>query len=360
MMIEIDASIGEGGGQIVRTSLALALCTAVGVSLHEIRAHRRNPGLRAQHLAAVRAAAAICGAQVAGATTGSRALSFQPGPVQPGRYEIDVGTAGSTMLVLQTILLPLSLCGAPSSIVLRGGTHNPRAPTFEFIRDSYLPILKRLGFTAHLDLERHGFFPRGGGIVHVHIEPRTPAAALELLDRGPVRAKSARVLLAALPTHIAEREIAVVRERLALPAGACAAQTVAAIGPGNVLQVQIDCAEVTSVFAGFGLRGVPAEEVAGGVVEEVERYLEANVAIDLHLADQLLLPLALASGGVFTTLPPSAHAETNAAVIARFLPLEYTASELPGGRWRLAIRAARSGAIEGSGAQRRDSGAMVG
>ena len=293
-MIDIDASMGEGGGQIVRSSLALAACTGAAIALRNIRARRDNPGLRAQHLAAVRAAAVICGARTAGATVASRDLLFEPGAVRPGRYEVDVGTAGSTMLVLQTILPALSLCSAPSEILLHGGTHNPRAPTVEFVRDSYLPLLEPLGFKAQIALQRHGFFPRGGGAVRASIEPVGRGCALDLIERGALRARSATVLLSGLPEHIAEREI--------------------------------------------GTRGVPAERVAGDVAVEVQRYLEANVAVDAHLADQLLLPLALAAGGSFSTLRPTAHTQTNAAVIRRFLPIDFETGVLGPEQWSIAVR----------------------
>ena len=337
-MIEIDASMGEGGGQIVRTSLALAMCSGTAVSLHNIRAHRDNPGLRAQHLAAVRAAAAICTAQVAGDATASRALSFRPGPIRPGHYEIDVGTAGSTMLVFQTIFLPLALCSRPSEILLRGGTHNPRAPTFEFMRHAYLPLLERLGFKARLTLERHGFFPKGGGIVRASIEPFRDARALELMERGSIRTCTARAVLSQLPEHIAQRELGVLRERLHLPPESCVADVVDAHGTGNALSVRIDCTHVTTVFDGFGMRGVPAEKVAGDVADEVQQYLQANVAVDRYLADQIVLPLALAAGGRFSTLPPSGHTQTNAAVIQRFLPVDYEANEIAPRRWSLRLQ----------------------
>jgi RNA 3'-terminal phosphate cyclase (ATP) len=337
-VIEVDGSMGEGGGQIVRTALALAMCSGTTVELRNIRARRRNPGLRAQHLAAVRAAIEICGARAAGAAIASQRLSFEPGPVRPGRYEVDVGTAGSTMLVLQTILPALSLCGSSSEVLLRGGTHNPRAPTFEFLRDSYLPLLGRLGFMAEIALERHGFFPRGGGIVRACIEPLRQRPALELLERGPVRARTADVLLARLPAHIGERELRVLRERLALAEGSCHATIVEAHGAGNAVHVRIDCSEITAVFAGFGSRGVPAETVAEHVANEVERYLAANVAVDAHLADQLLVPLALTAGGEFTTLPPSTHTQTNAAVIGEFIPVDYEQRELGPECWRITLR----------------------
>jgi RNA 3'-terminal phosphate cyclase (ATP) len=347
-MIDIDASMGEGGGQIVRSSLALAACTGAAIALRNIRAHRDNPGLRAQHLAAVRAAAVICGARTAGANVASRDLLFEPGAVRPGRYEVDVGTAGSTMLVLQTILPALSLCSAPSEILLHGGTHNPRAPTFEFVRDSYLPLLERLGFKAQITLQRHGFFPRGGGAVRALIEPVRRGCALELIERGAVRTRSATVLLSGLPEHIAQREIGTVRARLGLPEHSCNVQNVTAHGAGNVMHVRIDCTNVTAVFAGFGARGVPAERVAAELAAEVERYLEANVAVDAHLADQLLLPLALAAGGSFSTLRPTAHTETNAAVIHKFLPIDYETSPLGPERWTIAVRP-RSAAVRSGG-----------
>jgi RNA 3'-terminal phosphate cyclase (ATP) len=337
-MLEIDASMGEGGGQIVRTCLSLSMCAGAPITLHNIRAHRRNPGLRAQHLAAVRAAAAICSAQVTGDSTASQVLSFRPGPIRPGRYEVDVGTAGSTMLVLQTILPPLSLCNRPSELLLRGGTHNPRAPTFEFVRDAWLGVLARLGFQVLLTLERHGFFPKGGGIVRASIKPFQPADALNLMERGPIRKCAVRVLISHLPDHIALREINVLRESLQLAPDLCLIEHVDAHGMGNALNVSIESAHVTTVFDGFGMRGVPAEKVASALAQEIQQYIDANVAVDRYLADQILLPLALGSGGQFSTMPPSTHTHTNVAVIQKFLPLDCEVHELAPGRWSLSLR----------------------
>jgi len=341
--MDIDGSMGEGGGQLLRTALTLAMCTGAPLRLRHIRARRARPGLRAQHLAAVHAAAAICGARVSGATLASGELEFVPGAVRPGQYDIDVGTAGSTLLVLQTILLPLSFCGASSAVVLRGGTHNPLAPTFEFVRDAWLPLIEQVGFRARLTLERHGFEPHGGGVIRASIEPHRPWRALELLERGPVRRCSVQVLLSRLPEDIARREVATLRERLALPEESCRIESVTASGPGNALHVRVDCAHLTTVFAAFGRRGVPAETVAGRAAEEVRRYLDADVALDRHLADQLLLPLALAAGGRFSTLSPSGHTTTNAAVIGLFLPAAYEAREIGPGRWALALRPSGGG-----------------
>jgi len=340
-MIEIDGSLGEGGGQVVRTSLTLAMSTASPIKIRNLRARRSNPGLRAQHLAAVHAAAAICGARIEGAAIASTALSFVPGALRPGHYEIDVGTAGSTMLVLQTILPALSLCSAPSQILLRGGTHNPRAPTFEFIQHAYLPLLARLGYKAAVSLERHGFYPRGGGVVRAWIEPLQRADSLDLLEPGPIQSHTARALISRLPSHIAERELDVLRSRLGLPEDACGIDVVTAPSAGNTLHVRVDCINVTTVFCGFGIRGVPAETVAGRVADEVERYLAAEVALDSHLADQMLVPLGLAAGGRFSTLTPSGHTETNAAVIKHFLPVDYEKLELGDKRWQVRLRTQR-------------------
>jgi len=341
-MIEIDGSAGEGGGQVVRTALTLAMSTAAPIIIRNIRARRTNPGLRAQHLAAVHAAAVICGARIEGAAIASTALTFVPEALRPGHYEIDVGTAGSTMLVLQTILPALSRCNAPSQILLRGGTHNPRAPTFEFIEQAYLPLLTRLGYQASISLVRHGFYPRGGGVVRASIEPLHRANSLELLEQGPVQSRTAHALISRLPSHIAQREIDVLRSRLGLPEDACGIDTVTAPSAGNTLHVRIDCLNVSTIFCGFGIRGVPAETVAGRVADEVERYLAAQVALDSHLADQMLVPLALAAGGRFSTLTPSGHTETNAAVIKHFLPVDYETRELDEKRWEVSLRARRA------------------
>lgn len=337
-MIEIDGSAGEGGGQVVRTALTLAMSTASPITIRNIRARRSKPGLRAQHLAAVRAAAMICEARIEGAAIASPLLTFAPGALRPGHYEIDVGTAGSTLLVLQTVLPALALCNAPSQILLRGGTHNPRAPTFEFVQYAYLPLLARLGYRAAVSLERHGFYPRGGGLVHATIEPLRRAVFLELLERGPIRSRTARALISRLPSHIAQREIDVLRGRLGLQQEACGIDSVNAPSAGNILHVCLDSLNVATVFCGFGIRGVPAETVAARVADEVERYLAAEVALDSHLADQMLVPLALAAGGRFSTLTPSGHTQTNAEVIKRFMSVGYEALELGASRCYITLR----------------------
>ena len=196
-MIEIDGSLGEGGGQVLRTSLALSMVTGQPVTLTNIRAGRAKPGLMRQHLACVQAATRICSAQNHGAELGSRALRFEPGTVQPGHYRFDVGSAGSCLLVLQTVLPPLLLALQPSQLTLTGGTHNPMAPPFHFIDRSFVPLLRHMGAEVQLTLRRHGFYPAGGGEVEAVIHPSTTGLRpLVLEERGDVQDGPAEALCA--------------------------------------------------------------------------------------------------------------------------------------------------------------------
>jgi len=318
--VTIDGAVGEGGGQILRTSLALATCLGRPLRIHNIRVARPHPGLQPQHLAAVRAAAEICGARVAGAEQGSQTLTFSPAQVRAGDYHFAVGTAGSTTLVLQTILPALMLAETTSRVVLEGGTHNPLAPPFEFLRDAFLPVINRMGPTVRAALDRAGFAPRGGGRMSVDIAPVERLQAFNLDQRGALLAQQAQVLLAHLPAHIARREVAVIQRALGYDAGQIRVNDIdAAYGPGNVVTVTVRSEHISESFSAFGRPGKPAEQVAQEVVTAVRRYLASAASVGVHLADQLLLPMALARGGSFTTLTPSLHTQTNAAVIERFV-----------------------------------------
>lgn len=321
--LEIDGSFGEGGGQILRTSLALAVHLRQPVRLVNIRARRSPPGLRRQHLACVLAAAAISGGQVEGAEVGSQAIRFRPGPVRPGDYTFDIGTAGSTTLLLQAILPPLLLADGPSRLTLKGGTHNPHAPPFDFLDQVLLPQLHRMGAKVALRLVRPGFYPRGGGVLEAHIEPVERLDPVTLLRRGEVLEIAAKAVVAGLPRHIAARELSVLAQRLELTNPALTIEELRGCGIGNVVTVKIRSRHVTELFTGFGEKGVPAETVASRLADEVESYLTAGVPVGPYLADQLLVPLALAGGGKFLTLPPTRHTTTNIAVIEKFLPLRF-------------------------------------
>lgn len=317
--VTIDGAMGEGGGQILRTSLALATCLGRPLHIHHIRAARKHPGLQPQHLAAVRAAAQICAAQVVGAQQGSQILTFTPAPVRAGDYHFAVGTAGSTTLVLQTILPALMLADTTSRVVLEGGTHNPLAPPFEFLHDAFLPVINRMGVTVRATLDRAGFAPRGGGRMTVEITPSKHLQTFNLVERGALLAQRAQVLLAHLPAHIALREVAVIQRELGYDAAQVRVDYIdEAYGPGNVVNVLVQSEHITESFSAFGRPGKPAEQVAQEVVNEVRHYLQTTATIGVHLADQLLLPMVLAGRGSFTTLAPSRHTQTNAAVIEIF------------------------------------------
>jgi RNA 3'-terminal phosphate cyclase (ATP) len=317
--ITIDGAAGEGGGQILRTALALSLVTGRPVRIERIRAGRKKPGLLRQHLTAVQAAAAVGGARVAGADLGSRSLSFEPSHVRGGEFRLAVGTAGSATLVFQTILPALLVARTPSQLTLEGGTHNPLAPPFDFLAKAFLPVLRRMGASVEVRLHAYGFYPAGGGRFTVDIEPCGTFEPLTLIERGATHVH-AKALLASLPESIGRRELDVVRQRLGLDRSLCRVEPIdSSVGPGNVLLIVIEGESSTEVVTGFGVKGVSAGHVASSACEEAERYLRTDVPVGMHLADQLLIPMALGRGGSFRTLTPSTHTLTNAEVIRQFL-----------------------------------------
>lgn len=317
-LLTIDGSQGEGGGQILRTTLALSLVTGCPVRIDGIRAGRAKPGLLRQHLTAVHAAAQVSGATVIGGELGSSALTFTPGPVRGGELSIAVGTAGSATLVLHAILPALLLAPEASRVVLEGGTHNPYAPPFDFLDRTLLPVIRRMGGRVTARLERHGFYPAGGGRFVVDIEPVTRLEPLALIERGSIEV-SARALVSGVREGVAKRELQMVNERLGVPWQALESVVVrGSPGPGNALLIAIASAEVTEIATGFGEKQIGAAAVASGACKEAQAYIESNVPVGVHLADQLLVPMAIAGGGTFRTLAPSSHTMTNAAVLKQF------------------------------------------
>jgi RNA 3'-terminal phosphate cyclase (ATP) len=347
-VVQIDGSRGEGGGQILRTSLALSMITGRPLRMERIRAGRAKPGLRRQHLACVQAAARLCGAQVSGDSVGSMALEFAPpGPIVEGAgrggdggdgprlLEIDIGTAGSTSLVVQTILLPAIVARRPLLATVIGGTHNPMAPPFDFLDRVFVPHLRAMGAEVDLTLDRYGFATGGPpGKRDSHDDPsphlglltvtvgagRGPLVPIELVRAGEVIARRAEAIVARLPTHIAERELGVVRERFGFAPDECHVREVSgAVGPANVLLVEVEREGGRELVSTLGEKGLRAETVADRACDELEAFLRADVPVGVHLADQLLLPLALAGGGRFRCAPLSLHATTNIDTIRLFL-----------------------------------------
>jgi RNA 3'-terminal phosphate cyclase (ATP) len=335
-MIEIDGS--AGGGQLLRTALSLSLCTGIGFTMQQIRAKRSRPGLMRQHLTAVNAAARIGNACTHGAELGATTLRFEPGVVVAGDYAFATGSAGSATLVLQTVLPPLWRCDAPSRLRLEGGTHNPLAPSADFIADTYLPALAKIGIDASIELERPGFFPAGGGIVHATVSPAPALRHAAFIERGQLLSIDALAMLSGLAASIGERELQTLAKRLQLNAEALHLHEVRpSIGPGNALLLRVRHEHHAETFTGHGERGMSAEKVATRLAGEVKTYLRSGACVGQHLSDQLLLPMALAGGGIFITHGISEHLQSNARLIEKFLTVEIAWSELKAGQWKIVI-----------------------
>ena len=330
-MITIDGSEGEGGGQVLRTALSLSLVTGQPFRIEKIRANRSRGGVMRQHVTAVEAACAIGGTECEELAVGATALTFAPGQVTPGEHHFAVGTAGSTSLVLQTVLPPLILAGASSRLVLEGGTHNIFAPPFDFIERVFLPVLNRMGPRVSARLVRPGFYPAGGGRIEVEIVPCEKLSRIELIDRGALASVEARALVAALPGEIAVRELAAVAQLLDWPEESHkVVQLPERVGPGNILMLEARFENLTEMVSGFGKLGVAAETVGEHAAKRMAGYLASAAAVGPYLADQLLLPMALAGGGCFTTVKLSQHSRTAADVIAKFLPVAFRFEERDG------------------------------
>jgi RNA 3'-terminal phosphate cyclase (ATP) len=339
-MIELNGATGEGGGQILRSALALSMCTGQPLRIQHIRAKRPKPGLMRQHLTCVQAAVEVCRAKVQGAEPTSQTLVFEPGPVRAGDYRFNVGTAGSCTLVLQTVLPALMQCAQSSRVALGGGTHNPMAPPFHFLERSFAPLLRRLGVGLDMVLRRHGFYPAGGGEMSAEIDP-SPAGLLpfDVLDRGEAQLAYAECLSAGVPRSVAERELAAMAQLMGWSAEQLRTPVLRQNeGPGNALMATLPYAHVTEVFTNFGERGVSAEKVAHNVSKEVKAFTSSDAALGPYLADQWMLPLALAvvaHGGAasFSCTEMTDHATTNIGVIEQFLPVRFDVHTAAAHRW---------------------------
>lgn len=335
-MIIIDGAAGEGGGQVLRSALGLSLVTGRPFTIENIRGRRKSPGLLRQHLTAVKAACEIGLTESRGAELGSRRLVFAPQGARPGSYHWAVGSAGSCTLVLQTVLPALMVAAGPSDIVIEGGTHNPMAPPFDFLEKSFLPLLARQGVKVAIELLRPGFYPAGGGRIRVRVEPAVKLVGFTLVERGPTQLR-AEALCAELPAHIGLRELEVCRAGLNLMEEETQLVQLQRHGPGNVLTVFARSAQLTETFTGFGMKGVKAEEVAASLVKQVCSYLKSSAPVGHHLADQLLIPLALAGGGRFCTTEPSLHTKTNIEVIRQFLDIGIDVSRIDQDTWEIRV-----------------------
>lgn len=347
-MLTIDGAQGEGGGQVLRTSLALSALLGREVRIERIRAGRSKPGLAAQHLACVRAATRVCDASVEGAEMGSQELTFRPGEPRAGRYELDVGTAGATTLVLQTILPPLLFAPGSSLVEVTGGTNVRWSPPQEYVAYVFLPALESMGVSATLQCPRPGFYPRGGGRIEAQVRPLQEALRpLAWNDRGALRSLTAwSVVEARLPSHIIRRQIEGVREALGSTGLRTKTSHPEAASPGTMLMIAAGSDRGFGGFTALGERGKPAEEVGRQAGEKAAAFLDADASVDRHLADQLLLYAAIAAGETrFVTTEVTEHLRTNAQVVAQFIDVGIDIDEATG-------RVALTGAGLPAGARR--------
>lgn len=337
-MITIDGSYGEGGGQILRSALSLSLVTGKPFSIENIRANRKKPGLMRQHLTAVNAAAEIGNATVQGNRIGSRSFAFIPETIKPGNYHYAIGSAGSCTLVLQSILPALMVANAPSTVILEGGTHNPFAPPFDFLEKAFLKLLGKMGPKVAVKLEKPGFYPAGGGRFAVSITPVKKLKNLELMERGHILEKTAVAAVSNLSMNIAKRELKAVRKMLGWDLeNTKTIEVKNARGPGNILTLEIESENIAEVFTGFGEKGMSAEKVARRAARQARDYVKLDVPVGRYLADQILIPMAMAGKGRFRTVPPSNHTRTNADIIGRFLNVNIDINEINKGLWEIAI-----------------------
>lgn len=337
-MIIIDGSMGEGGGQILRSSLALSLVTGKPFKIENIRSGRKKPGLLRQHLTAVKAAVEIGQAQVEGANIGSQELTFVPGQVRCGAYEFAVGTAGSATLVFQTVLPCLLTGKGKTSLVLEGGTHNPMAPPYDFLEKVFVPIVNRMGPKIRTGLESYGFYPAGGGKFTVEIDPVESLSRVDFLERGEVLFTKGRAIVANLPPSIGSRETKIIGNKLSLESSSLEAVEVKnSPGPGNMVSIEIVSENIAEVITGFGIKGVSAEKIAEKASKEALEYLASGAPVGRHLADQLLIPMALAGGGKFRTLSPSRHTLTNIEVLKRFIDVEISVERIEDKVWEIGV-----------------------
>jgi RNA 3'-phosphate cyclase len=325
-MIELDGSRGEGGGQILRSALALAALTGRPFKLVNVRANRPKPGLQPQHLMCVKAAGVICGATYKGASVGSSTLYFEPGPVKAGEYTFTIGTAGATALVLHTVYLPLALrTTTPSTVTITGGTHNTHAPCYHFNAITWGGYMKRLGLDIDQEMTRPGFYPRGGGEIRATVHPSSRVRGLTLTTVSELTTAGGFSAVAGLPEGIARRQAKRLAARLKAEGveSHIPLEEWEALNPGTVAAVIFRQAPVPTLFYGLGERGKPAEAVADDAADEAIRYRAAAAPVDPHSADQLLLPLVFSpDASEYHTSEVTRHLTTNIDTVRAFVDRE--------------------------------------
>jgi RNA 3'-terminal phosphate cyclase (ATP) len=344
-VIRIDGAHEEGGGQILRTSVALAALTGQSCQIENIRAGRENPGLAASHVAAVRAVALLSSAEVEGLEVGSRTLAFRPGPLQAGAYKIDVGTAGSVTLVLQACLPVAVAAPAPVQLTLTGGTDVPWSPPFDYLARVFLPLVRRCGGVVDVILHRRGYYPRGGGLVEVRVGSGASWRPFRAEQPGEVRAIRGIAHASNLPADIPKRMKHAAMRRLHGRGDVKIEERVYsgddALGQGGALVLWADMEETVLGADSLAVRGKPSERVGEEAARDLIKELDTNACLDVHAADQLLVYLVQTSeASVFQVREVSGHLRTQVWLLEQFMG-RGVSIEAVGGRWRIEIPEAK-------------------
>ena len=328
--LEIDGNYGEGGGQILRSSLSLSAILNRPIRISGIRAGRKKPGLAPQHLTSVNAVATITNAKVIGGQLGSQTLTFHPQEISGGNYTFDVAdirpSAGALSLVFQSVALPLSFAKVPSTVTLRGGTHVPWSPSVHYLQKVFIPMAARFGFEGSIQLNRWGWYPKGGGEAIARVQPSANWSGVQLGHRGKLQAIHGISAASNLPEHIINRQHNQIVKRLARFDSSVNIERVKgeSIGRGTLVFLMAEFENVQAGFSAIGVRGKRAEAVADEAYQALADFLKSDAAIEPYLADQLILPMALAKGeSRFTTSQITQHLTTNIWLVQQFLPVQF-------------------------------------
>jgi RNA 3'-phosphate cyclase len=317
-LIEIDGSLGEGGGQILRTSIAFSALTEKDVRISNIRAKRRNPGLNYQHMASIKAVAQLCGAEVLGLSLGSKEITFKPRKPKAGKIKLAIGTAGSISLVLQSLMIACSECESKVILEITGGTNVSWSPPIDYLSHVTLPILSRFGYNGKVEVLKRGFYPKGGGKVQAIIEPHS-LSKIELLERGKLNSIEGVSVSANLPISVSKRMTKSCSELLtskSIPK--IRNENVESFSPGAAIIVWAEYENTVLGADSLGKKGKPAEIVGKEAAQVLMREMDEKSCVDTHMADQIIPYLALA-GGKVRTESLSKHAETNLLVVNEFM-----------------------------------------
>lgn len=335
--IIVDGAQGEGGGQIFRSALTLAVCLGKEVRIENIRAGRNKPGILRQHLACLKAAQEISDAHVEGDEIGSQCVRFAPRTVRAGKYHFSVGTAGSTTLIMQTIMMPLLMAKDVSDVVFEGGTHNSMAPTFDFFEQCFLPRASDIGGRIEVAIERYGFYPAGGGLWRARIHPVGEFKRLQLCKVAKKRALKAVAISSKIPKHVGERELAQVKKICGWDDAQLQQLLIDSVGPGNVISLRHITDAYVAMFDAFGEKNVSAEKVAKKAISAFKRYERSQVPVCEYLADQLIIPLALGGGGAFMTQKPTGHLLTNIQIVKQIAGVDIAVNQVREDAWLVEV-----------------------